>query len=67
MQKILNGDTSWPADQKCTSAPVKAGKTNDDVSNVRLATTTDGVHFTDLGVVNGLNDPTTVDYANKTR
>lgn len=65
VQKILNGDTSWPADQKCTAAPV-SGKTNDDVSNVRLATTTDGVNFTDLGIVNGLNDPTTVDY-NKTR
>ena len=33
---------------------------------MRLATTTDGVHFTDLGIVHGLNDPTTVDY-NKTR
>ena len=26
-----------------------SGKTNHDISNVRLATTTDGVHFTDLG------------------
>ncbi len=65
VQKILNGDTSWPATQKCTAAPV-SGKVNDDVSNVRLATTTDGVHFTDLGIVSGLNDPTTVDY-NETR
>ena len=33
---------------------------------MRLATTTDGINFTDLGVVAGLNDPTTVDY-NETR
>jgi hypothetical protein len=69
VQKILNGDdtgaTALPVSQRCAKAPF-SGKTNDDISNVRLATTTDGVHFTDLGVVNGLNDPTTVDY-NKTR
>lgn len=65
VQKILNGDdtgsTAMPAAQQCTKAPF-SGKTNHDISNVRLATTTDGVHFTDLGVVSGLNDPTTVDY-----
>jgi hypothetical protein len=64
VQKILNGDdtppTALPAAQRCNNAPV-SGKTNDDISNVRLATTTDGLHFTDLGVVQGLNDPTTVD------
>ena len=69
MQKILDGDntgtTAFPAAQHCNAAPF-SGKTNHDISNVRLATTTDGVHFTDLGIVNGLNDPTTVDY-NKTR
>jgi len=27
-----------------------------------LATTADGLNFTDLGAVNGLNDPTTVSY-----
>ena len=43
-----------------------SGKTNHDIATVRLATTTDGVHFTDLGAVSGLSDPTTVDY-NKTR
>lgn len=61
VQKILNGDTSFPAAQQCTAAPF-SHKLNHDVSNVRLATTTDGVHFTDLGIVAGLNDPTTVDY-----
>jgi hypothetical protein len=61
VQKILDGDKSMPASQQCNKAPL-SGKTNHDVSNVRLATTTDGVSFTDLGVVSGLNDPTTVDY-----
>jgi hypothetical protein len=69
VQKILNGDntgsTALPAAQQCTKAPF-SGKTNHDISNVRLATTTDGVNFVDLGVVSGLNDTTTVDY-NKTR
>ncbi len=64
VQKILDGDktapTTLPAAQRCNSAPF-SGKTNDDISNVRLATTTDGVNFTDLGIVQGLNDPTTVD------
>ncbi len=61
VQKILNGDTAFPTAEQCTAAPF-SGKSNHDVSNVRLATTTDGIHFTDLGIVNGLNDPTTVDY-----
>jgi hypothetical protein len=65
VQKILDGDdtgaTALPAAQQCAKAPF-SGKTNHDISNVRLATTTDGVHFTDLGIVAGLNDPTTVDY-----
>ena len=69
VQKILNGDntgsTALPASQQCTAAPF-SGKINHDIANVRLATTTDGVHFTDLGIVHGLNDPTTVDY-NQTR
>ena len=69
MQKILNGDdtgsTALPTAQQCTRAPF-SGKTNHDIATVRLATTTDGIHFTDLGAVNGLSDPTTVDY-NQTR
>jgi hypothetical protein len=69
VQKILGGDntgsTALPAAQQCTKAPF-SGKLNHDISNVRLATTTDGINFTDLGIVSGLNDPTTVDY-NKTR
>jgi hypothetical protein len=69
VQKILNGDntgaTALPVAEQCAKAPF-SGKTNHDISNVRLATTTDGLSFTDLGIVSGLNDPTTVDY-NKTR
>jgi hypothetical protein len=69
VQKILDGDetgaTALPLAQRCTKAPF-SGKTNHDISNVRLATTTDGVNFTDLGIVAGLSDPTTVDY-NATR
>jgi hypothetical protein len=69
VQKIVDGDdtgaTALPAAQQCAAAPF-SGKKNHDISNVRLATTTDGVTFTDLGIVSGLNDPTTVDY-NETR
>jgi hypothetical protein len=69
VRKILNGDntapTALPVAQQCTAAPF-SGKVNHDIATVHLATTTDGVHFTDLGAVNGLSDPTTVDY-NRTR
>ena len=65
VQKILDGDETGsdalPPAQQCAKAPF-SGNTNHDISNVRLATTTDGIHFTDLGIVAGLNDPTTVDY-----
>jgi hypothetical protein len=64
VQKIVDGDdtgaTALPASEQCGVAPV-SGSTNHDISNVRLASTTDGVHFTDLGIVQGLNDPTTTD------
>jgi len=69
VQKILNGDdtgsTALPTSEQCTKAPFSS-KTNHDIATVRLATTTDGIHFTDLGAVNGLSSPTTVDY-NQTR
>ena len=62
VEKIIDGDkTALTAAQQCKAAPF-SGKTNHDISNVRLATTTDGITFTDLGIVAGLNDPTTVDY-----
>jgi hypothetical protein len=69
VEKILSGDntgsTALPAAEQCSKAPF-SGKTNHDISKVHLATTTDGINFTEVGIVNGLNDPTTVDY-NKTR
>jgi hypothetical protein len=69
VQKILDGDntapTALPPAEQCARTP-SGGKANHDISNVRLATTVDGVNFTDLGIVSGLNDPATVDYT-KTR
>lgn len=70
-QKILNGDitgkTAFPVAQICTTAwanyyatnPFGTGA-NDDITYLRLAETTDGIHFKDLGVLQGLNDPTDV-------
>jgi hypothetical protein len=70
VSKTLNGDTSFPSNEICPSTPSfaltnlvngKPRKKNDDVTQVRVATTTDGVNFTDLGsAASGLNDPTTV-------
>ncbi len=68
VEKTLNADTGlgYPA---CPSTPAyaltnlvngKARKPNHDVTVVRVATTTDGVNFTDIGAASGLNDPTTV-------
>jgi hypothetical protein len=70
-QKILNGDitapTTLPVAQQCNTAWATYYATNpfgtavnDDITYLRLAQTTDGIHFTDLGVLQGLNDPTDV-------
>ena len=70
-QKILNGDnsgpTALPAAQQCNTAWANYYNTNpfgtsvnDDITYLRLAETTDGIHFTDKGVLQGLNDPTDV-------
>jgi hypothetical protein len=66
-EKILNGDlTALPASQQCNTfwsgfyAANGGLSPNDDITFLRLATTTDGIHFTDLGSLQGLNDPTTV-------
>jgi hypothetical protein len=70
-QKILSGDntgaTALPATQQCNTYwanyyatnPFGTG-VNDDITHLRLAQTTDGIHFTDLGALQGLNDPTDV-------
>jgi hypothetical protein len=60
--KTLSGDLSFPIAQQCGNTP-SGGAPNHDVDQVRLAQTADGVHFTDLGSVTGLNDPTTVSYS----
>jgi len=69
-QKILKGDktgsTALPAVQQCATfwsafyASNGGLSPNDDITHLRLASTTDGVNFTDLGALEGLNDPTTV-------
>jgi hypothetical protein len=66
--KTLNADTGlgYPA---CPNTPAfaltnlvngKPRKPNHDVTAVRVATTTDGINFTDVGVASGLSDPATV-------
>lgn len=68
IQKQIEGDYNYPASQQCIAPPVVppyypyALSANHDIATVRLATTTNGVNFTDLGPVAGLNDSTTVSY-----
>lgn len=70
-QKILKGDntgaTALPASQQCNTfwAGYYANNpfgtaVNDDITYLRLAETTDGINFTDKGILQGLNDPTDV-------
>ena len=62
VDKTLSGDLSFPAAKQCGNTP--SGKVpNHDMEVIRLAQTSDGVHFTDFGAVTGLNDPTTVSYS----
>ncbi len=69
VSKQLNGDLAFPTGQRCSGTPPFAltnlinGRprgVNDDVTTLRIATTTDGLNFTDAGAVSGINDPTTV-------
>jgi hypothetical protein len=68
VEKQLGAATSLPANQQCGNQPYapwgasKAKTPNTDLVTIRLAQTTDGVAFTDMGPVNGLNDPTTTSY-----
>ena len=68
VEKTLNADTSFPKAQQCPSTPAfaltnlvngKPRKANHDVINIRVATTTDGINFTDVGTASGLEDQTT--------
>jgi hypothetical protein len=69
VEKTLNADLTFPPAEICPKTPAfalttlvnhKKRKANDDVTTVRIATTTDGLNFTDVGAATGLNDPTTV-------
>ncbi len=68
IEKQIEGDYSFPVSEQCDAPPVVSPyypyslSANHDIATVRLATTTNGVNFTDLGAVTGLNDPTTVSY-----
>ena len=64
-EKTLKADlAALPAAQQCQTAwgpyykSIKIS-TNDDITYLRLAQTTNGVDFTDLGALQGLNDITT--------
>ncbi len=67
LQKQKGADTSFPSDQQCAAPPQGADqvgkKPNHDIVTPRLATTQDGINFTDYGPVNGLNDSTTVSWS----
>jgi hypothetical protein len=69
VEKTLNADTSFPKAEQCPNTPAfaltnlvngKPRKPNHDVIAIRVATTTDGITFTDVGTATGLEDPTTV-------
>jgi len=64
VEKQLNASTT----NNCSKTPNwaltnidtgKFRKANTDVITIRVATTTDGINFSDVGPVNGLQDPTT--------
>ncbi len=62
LQKILNGDrtgtTALPVEQQCGKPVIfKEPSASHDIVIPRMATTIDGVNFTDLGPINGLNNP----------
>ena len=60
-RKVLYVEKQLSAASPATScaAPGPGGKINYDVDTIRLAQTTDGVHFTDLGATNLLNSAAT--------
>jgi len=64
-QKDLNGDLGFPAEQRCETGWADYYRThgmltpNHDVTHLRLVETVDGIHFSDLGVLEGLTDITT--------
>lgn len=59
ISKTLNADYTFGSANLCGYSS-SGGAANHDIAQVRLATSTDGIHWTDMGTVSGLNDPTTV-------
>jgi hypothetical protein len=68
-KNLTPGDANFPKSEVCPSTPAfaltnlvnkKPRKANHDVITIRVATTSDGVNFTDAGAVSGLQDSTTV-------
>jgi hypothetical protein len=74
VEKQLDGATGTPvltAPQTCSKAPTwsltyldtgKQRKANNDIVTIRVATTTDGIHFTDVGPATGLLNSTSTSY-----
>ena len=60
--QVCNNNTGWANYYNNIPAGINTGGIgpNDDITYLRLASTTDGIHFTDLGVLQGLNDIHTV-------
>ena len=61
VSKTLAGQSSPSGIPQCTTASPLNGKINQDYEQVRLASTTDGVNFTDLGATN-LTNPSDITY-----
>jgi hypothetical protein len=68
-KNLTPGDAKFPANEVCPKTPgfaltnlvnKKPRKANHDVITIRVATTTDGINFTDIGAATGLQDQTTV-------
>jgi hypothetical protein len=63
VDKTLNADYAFPTAEQC-GLTLTGATANHDTEYIHLATSTDSVHWTDLGAVSGLNDPTTTSYHN---
>ena len=68
-KNLSPGDTGFPKSQQCSATPAfaltnlvnkKPRKPNHDVISIRVATTTDGINFADVGAATGLADQTNV-------
>ena len=64
ISKTLLGAASLPAAQQCQAASTLNNKINQDYETVRLASTPDGINFTDLGATN-LTNPIDTTYTGR--